>query len=243
MVLSGWKHPVSTETYYLGSMIQATHYDYREPLPVYASHAQRIADELLFTSNALEDSPQVRRQGRRLMATLALSLLVGYFVSFTSTLWTEYKYAWTQDVSAHLPINEWGARDNPEQQILAPTIQYERGRYFVAHSTLKHWLAGFGITAVLGFLRLHFTWWPLHPIGYLMIGTYPGAHLWFSIMIGWLAKVAIVRFGGAKLYVAAKPFFLGLIVGESAAAGFWLLCGIILSLMHVPYRPVNIMPG
>jgi hypothetical protein len=45
------------------------------------------------------------------------------------------------------------------------------------------------------------------------------------------------------MYTAAKPFFLGLIVGESAAAGFWLLMGIVLSALGLPYRVVNIMPG
>ena len=53
----------------------------------------------------------------------------------------------------------------------------------------------------------------------------------------------MVRFGGARLYTAGKPFFLGLIVGESAAAGFWLAVGIVLSALDIPYRPVNIMPG
>jgi hypothetical protein len=62
-------------------------------------------------------------------------------------------------------------------------------------------------------------------------------------MLGWLARTLILRFGGARLYTDAKPFFLGLIVGESMAAGMWLVVGIVLSALGVPYRPVNIMPG
>jgi hypothetical protein len=76
-----------------------------------------------------------------------------------------------------------------------------------------------------------------------MIGTYPGAHLWLSIFCGWLAKVVILRYGGTNLYTAAKPFFIGLIVGESAAAGFWLVMSIALSTMGMPYKAINIMPG
>jgi hypothetical protein len=45
------------------------------------------------------------------------------------------------------------------------------------------------------------------------------------------------------MYVEAKPFFLGLIVGESMAAGFWLIVTIALSAMNVPYRPIHVMPG
>jgi hypothetical protein len=76
-----------------------------------------------------------------------------------------------------------------------------------------------------------------------MLYTYPTNKLWLSIFIGWLAKNLILRFGGTKMYTAAKPFFLGLIVGESAAAGFWLAMGILLSAMNLPYKAVNIMPG
>jgi hypothetical protein len=76
-----------------------------------------------------------------------------------------------------------------------------------------------------------------------MIGTFPGAHLWFSVFVGWLCKTLIVRFGGPRMYSRARPFFIGLIVGESAAAGFWLVVGIILSTLGLPYRPVLIMPG
>ena len=93
---------------------------------------------------------------------------------------------------------------------------------------------GFGITGLLAFLRLRYGWWPLHPIGYLMITTFPGAHLWLSIFIGWLCQTLIVRFGGSQMYTAAKPFFLGLIVGESMAAGFWLLMGIAVSALGCP---------
>jgi hypothetical protein len=94
----------------------------------------------------------------------------------------------------------------------------------------------------LSLLRWQFAWWPVHPIGYLMIATFPGAVLWFSIFLGWIVKVLAVRYGGAKFYVAARPFMLGLIVGESIAAGFWLVLGIVLSSLGLPYRTVMIMP-
>ena len=31
-------------------------------------------------------------------------------------------------------------------------------------------------------------------------------------MIGWLAKVLIMRFGGSRIYTNAKPFFIGIIL-------------------------------
>ncbi len=177
------------------------------------------------------------------MAALAVALLVGYVVSFGSTLWVEYRYAWTLDTPGHVP-NDWGVLVSPQQKLVDATVEYAHGRYHPPVSPagqLRRRLRA--DDGVLSALRLRFAWWPLHPIGYLMLYTYPGTHLWLSIFFGWLAKNLILRFGGPKLYTDAKPFFLGLIVGESAAAAFWLVLGIALSSAGLPYRAVNIMPG
>lgn len=244
LTLAGWSRPVPLETHFVGSMVNAVHYDFREPLPVYASHAIKVLDQTaMHPVSAGTEVPSQRRVGRRIIALILLSLLIGYAVSFTSMLWTEYTHNITRDQSARHPINEWGARDNPRDQILESNLQYSRGTYFPTHNVGGYIGFGFVFTAVLSWLKLLFTWWPLHPVGYLMVMTYPSAHLWFSIMLGWLIKTLIVRFGGARLYTSGKPCFLGLIVGESAAAGFWLVVGIVLSALDIPYRPVNIMPG
>lgn len=36
-------------------------------------------------------------------------------------------------------------------------------------------------------------------------------------------KTIILKFGGVKVYKAAIPLFLGLIMGGFVAAGFWIL--------------------
>lgn len=244
MTIYGWPKPVPIETFYVSSMLQTVHYDFREVVTVYASHGLKVADQTMYAGRAMEaDTPQQRRWGRWLIGLMALALVVGYVVSFASTLWTEYHHAWTKDVQAKVPINDWGALNNPQGQLIGATAQYDKGTYHLRHSPAANITFGFAFTSLLSVLRLRYPWWPLHPIGYLMIPTYPGAHLWFSIFWGWLAKLLILRFGGSRLYVNAKPFFLGLIVGESLAAGFWLTMGIVLSAMGIPYRPVNIMPG
>jgi len=239
----GYAHAVPERTFYLASLLHGTHFDYREVVPVYASHSLKLADQTLFDSRSIsEDTRQDRRLGRGLMGCLVLALVVGYVVSFASTLWTEYRYAWTQEVTAR-PLNSWGAVTSPQQQILDHAMAYHRGVYRPPYDPLTHLVGGFGFTSLLAFLRLRFAHWPLHPVGYLMLGTFPAAHLWFSIFWGWLAKVLVLRFGGASLYQSAKPFFLGLIVGEPIAAGAWLVVGIALNAAGIPYRPINIMPG
>lgn len=240
----GYTHALPLRSFYEVSTLNAINYDYREIVPVYASHGLRLADQTVYGDrDTLHDTPADRRTGRRMIGLMMLVLVVGYFVSFYSTLRTEYTYAATRDVSARVPINEWGVRDNPNFQIVGPTLQYKKGDHTVTHSPLGHVAAGAAITIGLALLRFQYTWWPLHPVGYLMVGTFPQAHLWLSILIGWLCKVLILKFGGSAMYQRAKAFFIGLIVGESVAAGFWLVMGIVLSSLGVPYRPINIMPG
>ena len=47
--------------------------------------------------------------------------------------------------------------------------------------------------------------------------------VWFSIALGWLLKLVVMRYGGVVLYRALRPFFLDLILGQISCAGFWML--------------------
>jgi len=47
--------------------------------------------------------------------------------------------------------------------------------------------------------------------------------LWFSIFLAWLIKLAVLKYGGPRLFRATRPFFIGLIVGQFVAAGAWLV--------------------
>jgi hypothetical protein len=84
--------------------------------------------------------------------------------------------------------------------------------------------------------------WPLLPVGFVTShGAFIG-YVWFSIFLGWMAKVLIVRFGGVKLFQSARPFFLGLILGEALATGTWLLVNAILVTSGAESRPVHFVP-
>jgi hypothetical protein len=71
--------------------------------------------------------------------------------------------------------------------------------------------------------RSRFSGFPFHPIGYIMSLTYPGFMFWFSIFLGWLFKVLIMRFGGHDSYRKTVPLFLGLALGDIAMILFWLV--------------------
>jgi len=84
-------------------------------------------------------------------------------------------------------------------------------------------LVGMAITVGLSIARVQFTWWPFHPLGYAMGPSWPLIQLWSSVLLGWLMKVVLMRYGSGKTYRRARPLFLGLVVGEFLIAGVWVV--------------------
>ena len=77
-------------------------------------------------------------------------------------------------------------------------------------------ITGFLETAGLAYLRGRFHWFPLHPIG-LAFQYSPGLSIyWFTLLIVWITKFSLLRYGGSGAYQAGKPFFYGLGVGYVA---------------------------
>ncbi len=85
--------------------------------------------------------------------------------------------------------------------------------------------SGLLFSLLLGALRMKFTWWLWHPVGYATSTSWSMEKLWFCIFIGWLAKALITRYGGAQLYRKALPFFVGLVLGEFTVGSFWMIFG------------------
>jgi hypothetical protein len=102
--------------------------------------------------------------------------------------------------------------------------QFSHGRFAPKqYSTAEHISLGFGVTVLLEVASLRYASWPFLPVGYVASYGSNVENAWFSIFVGWLCQVLIVRFGGASLFQKAKPFFIGLIFGEGLAAGLWLI--------------------
>jgi hypothetical protein len=84
---------------------------------------------------------------------------------------------------------------------------------------------GFIIVLALSRLRLEFSHWPLHPLGYALATTDSLDYMWCPFFIAWLAKLLTVRYGGIRAYRIALPFFLGLILGDFVIPGLWVAWG------------------
>lgn len=167
----------------------------------------------LMDSQKITDSARINR--RRLTIAITLAVVVSVIVSYATVIHLAY-YG-----GGGVNLSRWFFTDSPKScfdtlktQIATPTPRDWSGATFT--------VIGAAFTLFLAYMRVTFTWWPLHPIGYAMGPSWPMIQLWFSIMIGWFLKTVILRYGGMKGFVRARPLFLGLVLGEFAMAGLWL---------------------
>jgi hypothetical protein len=84
-------------------------------------------------------------------------------------------------------------------------------------------LLGAAVTLALGLLRARVSWWPLHPLGYALMASWTVVVFWFSILIAWIVKSCVLRYGGIRVYRELRPLFIGMILGEFCAAAMWTL--------------------
>jgi hypothetical protein len=83
------------------------------------------------------------------------------------------------------------------------------------------------VCVLLGVLRLRLPWWPLHPVGYILSNSLPIEYGLFPFFIAWVAKVAVTRYGGLRLYRATLPLAVGVIVGDVLNRTTWNIVALV----------------
>jgi len=199
---------VSSLSFYWTQIISRIFYaDLRETLMPFAVNALRMGQEI--------DSRRRPQWFRWLCVALFVSVLVSgvshHYISYTHGRTSLDGYA-----SEQMPFDA-----------MQETYTFSNTAPQTSLST--SWLNfGFGALMV-GFLmvgRVMWVSWPFHPIGLLLMTSGPLQAFWFSIFLGWGIKKLLLRYGGAGAFRRARPFFIGLIVGEMLAAGGWLVVGL-----------------
>jgi hypothetical protein len=158
---------------------------------------------------------------KRLFAGMGLAALFGLVFGFGAILWTYFKYGAAGDIFMTDAFG-WEIWNEANTWFTAPPPQ--RAHPMVA--------MGAGLTAALGLaaLRMGLTWWPLHPAGMAMAGTWSMDRMWACVFIAWTAKAMLLKYGGAKASRPAVPFFIGLTLGDFVVGSFWNLYGILMSV-------------
>lgn len=178
-------------------------------------------DTMPFFLNNIKMGETAKIKKRWLFLSMWLAVLVGLPVVFFSVLSLMYKHGgvnigrwWTVSVARGIVC------ENAARYINSPVSPDLSGVFTI--------FIGGGIMVFLFMMRRLFLWWPFHPIGYVMAGSYSIYHLWWSTFLGWLAKVSVLRFGGLRGYQKLKPFFIGLVLGECVVVGGWVVIDLIL---------------
>ena len=79
--------------------------------------------------------------------------------------------------------------------------------------------------------RYYFSWWPISPIGFVVAAGGPARNAFFPVFLAWLLKTILIRIGGVRLYHAAQPLMIGIMVGYvlgsaiAILADFWYFRG------------------
>ena len=98
----------------------------------------------------------------------------------------------------------WGMEGLANQ---VPFMEGSKITYFDPQK-MTIWMLGGLAAGLVTFLRARFAWWPFHPAA-LAFPTRYG----FGLLIVWLVKLIVIRYGGVRLYRQSLPFWYGAIVG------------------------------
>ncbi len=174
----------------------------------------------MMDAQKIADSVRLRRRSLHwaLWAGIGISLVAGFIIQ----LWINYRHG-------ALSLNgqySWlsGVFFGEHEAFLSG------GEHFNPYATFC-FLLGAAFTIFLSYMRLQFWWWPLHPLGFVMCGSWSLIVNWFPIFVAWLLKSVIVRYGGMRGFARARPFFLGLIFGEMTMA---VILTLIDAIWHIP---------
>lgn len=157
-----------------------------------------------------------RLLGRKLNATQFVvgCVLVGVLTSGLYTIWLCYD-------GGGATFRTWSLVGAPVGMYdgIVKVVTETSDRTVTDPSKIGVWFIGIGTALLLTLLQSRLTWWPIHPLGaMLMFDGYVRLYV-LSIFLVWLSKLIILRLGGIGMYRRTRPLSYGLIVGYVFAIG------------------------
>ena len=194
-----------TDLAFLGLAYPLTYARTNDPMPV-----------------ALEGAEAARRRGmdsRRLFGAIVATSVVAILSAF----WAYEHQAYALGTAA-----QWEAGTHFGQEGYTRVAAWSES--VVARSPNGPAVGAMGVglltTLALLVLRLRIPGFPLHPIAYVVGCAWAINLVWLPMLIVWIIKGALLRYGGLRLYRMAVPLFLGLILGDCVVGSFWGVLGL-----------------
>ncbi|MBT5877012.1 MAG: hypothetical protein HOH43_26550 [Candidatus Latescibacteria bacterium] len=82
----------------------------------------------------------------------------------------------------------------------------------ISELEILFFVSGFVIMILMTAGTYLFHWWPLHPIGMVVVMSAPVTKAFLQIFLAWLIQAILLRIGGWRLYRSAQPLFIGFLV-------------------------------
>ncbi|MBN2308946.1 MAG: hypothetical protein JXR94_08255, partial [Candidatus Hydrogenedentes bacterium] len=120
---------------------------------------------------------RLKMDNRRYLIAMGLAIVVGTVSAFFAMLWVFNKYGASAQV---LGPGEWFGRetwDHVNLQFTSPSPHQPQPTYAIIIGVLS----GLGLAA----LRMNLAWWPFHPVGYAISGSWSMDQLWACIFSAW----------------------------------------------------------
>jgi hypothetical protein len=154
-----------------------------------------------------------RISARRLGVAIMLAVVLGALASY----WTALHRCYQVGLANNNPLmgHNWEEFSHLEDWLRTPRKQLPDlpGTAMV--------FVGFIFTMWMFWMRTRFTGFPFHPAGYALAMNYGAEYFWSCILIAWLIKLVVLRFGGNRWYQKALPIAFGVILGEYTVGAFW----------------------
>jgi hypothetical protein len=164
---------------------------------------------------AFKLAEQTRTEYRKWFFALLILGSVATFVAFWVILHLQYDYGAAG--KSRMSFGQEGY-DNLTTWLKTP----ERGKFGEMGAI---WI-GFGIAFMLQWLRVRLPWWPLHPLAFAVTSSWEINLVWMPLMLAWIFKTLILRYGGRGGFHRALPFFIGLMLGQFVVGSLWNIYGI-----------------
>ena len=195
---------------------------------------------LTMQSMSLDEKVRPRHQWKT-ARLYVIVLILGFFVCGAAHLYFSYNHSQTLDSNPETPVSSFGTyRLHSAVALLRQHVNEEWDKQ--SYNRPAHMAFGAVLAGGLQYASLTMPKWPLHPVGLLLVYTWFGQTVWMSVAFGWLLRVVLILFGGARMYRKLRPLFIGLIIGEILAAIVWFSVSGILTLFGYPYKIVPILP-
>ena len=160
----------------------------------------------VLSAEAMRVQESARMPGPEFTKAVWLSVLPGLLAAIVGIVATGY-------IRPAITWNTWvfrGWGPNTYGQVLGQ-IQHPQDFDW---RPLVYFLAGAGMMVVFTVLHHRFVWWPLHPLGLVVVSSFTVYSVYLGFLTAWVIKVSLLRWAGVRSYRRGIPLFIGLIAGH-----------------------------